>query len=42
MTDLNRHLLALSAQIVAAHTAHNEVGIDHTSGGYSKCFQYVS
>jgi predicted transcriptional regulator len=28
MTDLNRHLLALSAQIVAAHAAHNEVGID--------------
>jgi predicted transcriptional regulator len=28
MTDLNRHLLALSAQIIAAHAAHNEVGID--------------
>jgi len=27
MTDLTRHLLSLSAQIVAAHTAHNEVGI---------------
>jgi predicted transcriptional regulator len=28
MTDQNRQLLALSAQIVAAHSAHNEVGID--------------
>ena len=28
MTDQNRNLLALSAQIVAAHTAHNEVGIE--------------
>jgi predicted transcriptional regulator len=28
MNDQNRHLLALSAQIVAAHTGHNEVGID--------------
>lgn len=28
MTDPNRHLLALSAQIVAAHTGHNHVGID--------------
>jgi predicted transcriptional regulator len=26
MSDLTRHLLALSAQIVSAHTAHNEVG----------------
>ena len=28
MTDHNRHLLALSAQIVSAHTGHNEVGIE--------------
>jgi predicted transcriptional regulator len=28
MTDQNRHLLSLSAQIVAAHTGNNEVGID--------------
>ena len=28
MTDQNRHLLALSAQIVAAHAGHNEVGIE--------------
>ncbi len=28
MNDQNRHLLALSAQIVAAHTAHNTVEID--------------
>jgi predicted transcriptional regulator len=28
MTDQNRHLLALSAQIVAAHSGHNQVGID--------------
>lgn len=28
MSDLNRHLLALSAQIVAAHTGNNEVGIE--------------
>ena len=28
MTDLNRHLLTLSAQIVAAHSANNEVGIE--------------
>lgn len=28
MTDQNRHLLALSAQIVSAHTGHNEVGIE--------------
>jgi predicted transcriptional regulator len=28
MTDQNRHLLALSAQIVAAHSAHNQVGIE--------------
>lgn len=28
MTDLNRHLLALSAQIISAHAAHNEVGIE--------------
>ena len=28
MSDHNRHLLALSAQIVAAHTGHNDVGID--------------
>ena len=28
MTDLNRHLLTLSAQIIAAHAANNEVGIE--------------
>jgi predicted transcriptional regulator len=28
MTVPNRHLLALSAQIVAAHAGHNQVGID--------------
>ncbi|HET6308956.1 MAG TPA: MucR family transcriptional regulator [Rhodopila sp.] len=28
MSDQNRHLLALSAQIVAAHSSHNPVGID--------------
>jgi predicted transcriptional regulator len=28
MTDHNRHLLALSAQIVAAHAGHNQVGIE--------------
>jgi len=28
MSDQNRHLLALSAQIVAAHSAHNQVGIE--------------
>jgi predicted transcriptional regulator len=28
MTDPNQHLLALSAQIVAAHAGHNLVGID--------------
>ena len=28
MTDQNRHLLALSAQIVAAHTGHNQVEIE--------------
>lgn len=28
MTDHNRYLLALSAQIVAAHTAHNDVQVD--------------
>jgi predicted transcriptional regulator len=28
MTDQNRHLLALSAQIVSAHSGHNEVGIE--------------
>ncbi len=28
MTDLNRHLLALSAQIVAAHTGNNKVEIE--------------
>jgi predicted transcriptional regulator len=28
MTDQNRHLLALSAQIVAAHAGNNEVGIE--------------
>ncbi|HEY4174349.1 MAG TPA: MucR family transcriptional regulator [Rhodopila sp.] len=28
MTEHNRHLLALSAQIVSAHTGHNEVGIE--------------
>jgi predicted transcriptional regulator len=28
MSDHNRHLLALSAQIVSAHTANNEVGVD--------------
>ncbi len=28
MTDQNRHLLALSAQIVAAHAANNQVGIE--------------
>jgi predicted transcriptional regulator len=28
MSDQNRHLLALSAQIVAAHSANNEVGIE--------------
>jgi predicted transcriptional regulator len=28
MTDQNRLLLALSAQIVAAHTGHNQVGIE--------------
>ena len=27
MTDQNRHLLALSAQIVAAHAGHNQVGV---------------
>ncbi len=26
MSDQNRHLLALSAQIVAAHAGHNDVG----------------
>ena len=31
MSDQNRHLLALSAQIVAAHTGHNQVGIDTLS-----------
>jgi predicted transcriptional regulator len=28
MSDQNRHLLALSAQIVAAHSSHNPVGIE--------------
>jgi predicted transcriptional regulator len=28
MADKNRQLLALSAQIVSAHTGHNQVGID--------------
>jgi predicted transcriptional regulator len=28
MTDQNQNLLALSAKIVAAHTGHNEVGIE--------------
>ena len=28
MTDHNRYLLALSAQIVAAHTGHNTVGME--------------
>jgi predicted transcriptional regulator len=28
MPDQNQHLLALSAQIVAAHTGNNQVGID--------------
>jgi predicted transcriptional regulator len=28
MSDQNRHLLELSAQIVVAHSGHNEVGID--------------
>jgi predicted transcriptional regulator len=28
MTEQNRHLLALSAQIVAAHSANNQVGIE--------------
>ena len=28
MSDQNRHLLTLSAQIVAAHSANNEVGIE--------------
>src|ERR1700742_4009634 len=31
MSDPNRHLLALSAQIVAAHSGHNQVGIDTLS-----------
>lgn len=31
MTDHNRHLLALSAQIVAAHTGHNDVRMDALS-----------
>jgi predicted transcriptional regulator len=31
MSDQNRHLLALSAQIVAAHSGHNQVGIDTLS-----------
>ena len=31
MSDQNRHLLALSAQIVAAHTGHNQIGIDTLS-----------
>jgi predicted transcriptional regulator len=31
MSDQNRHLLALSAQIVAAHTAHNQIGTDTLS-----------
>jgi predicted transcriptional regulator len=28
MPDLNRHLLVLSAQIVAAHSGNNQVGVD--------------
>ena len=28
MTDTNRHILALSAQIVAAHAGHNQVATD--------------
>jgi predicted transcriptional regulator len=28
MTDVNRHLLTLSAQIIAAHAGNNQVGID--------------
>jgi predicted transcriptional regulator len=28
MTDLNQHLLTLSAQIVAAHAGHNQVGLE--------------
>jgi predicted transcriptional regulator len=31
MSDQNRHLLALSAQIVAAHTGHNQIGTDTLS-----------
>jgi predicted transcriptional regulator len=31
MSDQTRHLLALSAQIVAAHSGHNDVGIDTLS-----------
>ena len=31
MSDPNRHLLALSAQIVAAHTGHNQIGTDTLS-----------
>ena len=32
MPDQNQHLLALSAQIVAAHTGNNQVGIDALPG----------
>jgi predicted transcriptional regulator len=31
MSDQNQHLLALSAQIVAAHAGHNQVGINMLS-----------
>ena len=31
MSDQNQHLLVLSAQIVAAHAGHNQIGIDSLS-----------
>ncbi len=41
MSDQNRHLLALSAQIVAAHAGHNPVGIDALPDMIRNVYQHI-
>jgi predicted transcriptional regulator len=42
MSEQSRHLLALSAQIVAAHAGHNQVGIDALPSMIRKVFKTLS
>jgi predicted transcriptional regulator len=42
MSEQSRHLLALSAQIVAAHAGHNQVGIDALPTMIRKVFKTLS